>query len=174
MTISRSNEAVGQRFAALQLTHLELRVDEKKYFKTEREAVDLILETGMHKETQETFWCLAYGPLLNVATLFEVNRGMYAYVDLHMPSLMGGVLASGAERFWLAHNHPSLSAQPSPADIHLTQEVMAAANTLKLHFEDHVILVPDGSYFSFARAGLLVPDPDSIYMSNGIGVPAKA
>ncbi len=128
------------------------------------DAVKVFQSTGMHKASQETFWVLAFGPLLNIGTLFEVNRGMTAYVDLHMPSLIGGVLASGCERFWLAHNHPSLSLIASPGDRLVTKEVMDAANLVKLHFEDHLILEPNGGYMSFAKEGLLLTDPNSPYL----------
>lgn len=157
----------------MRLTHLELRVDKTEYFTTELNAVEMFQRTRMHRASQESFWVLAYGPLLNVATMFEVNKGMYAYVELHMPSLIGGVLLSGAERFWLAHNHPSLDLRPSPADVDLTKEVMAAANAVKLHFEDHLILTPDGQYVSFQRLGLLETDPESPYFQNLAASPRK-
>lgn len=154
------------KFGGVQYTHLELRVDKVEHFESERDAIALFQGTGMHRNAQETFWVLGYGPLLNIATMFEVNRGHYAYVELHMPSLISGLLLAGCERFWLAHNHPSLDPRPSPSDIALTKEVMAAANTVKLHFEDHLILTPTGQHSSMSALGLLVPDPASPYLVN--------
>lgn len=170
MTISHSEPTT---FPGVRYTHLELRVDKTEYFTTELEAVELFQRTRMHKASQETFWALGFGSLLNIATLFEVNKGLYAYVELHMPSLIGGILASGSERFWLAHNHPSLDLRASPADIELTKEVMAAANLMKLHFEDHLILTPDGNYASFQKLGLLETDPESVYLQNRAASPRK-
>jgi len=151
-------------FQGVRYTHLELRIDKTEYFASEKDAVALFQDTRMHKAAQETFWALGFGPLLNIATMFEVNRGHYAYVELHMPSLIGGLLLAGCERFWLAHNHPSLDPKPSPGDIDLTRQVMNAANAVKLHFEDHLILTPDGQFRSMAKLGLLVPDPRSPYL----------
>lgn len=153
-------------FQGVQYTHLELRVDKVEHFEYEQDAVKIFQDTGMHRASQESFWVLAFGALLNIGTVFEVNKGMMAYVELHLPSLIGGVLASGCERFWLAHNHPSMSLAPSPDDRIVTKEVMDAANAVKLHFEDHLILTPDGKYMSFAHEGLLIPDPESVYLKN--------
>lgn len=153
-----------QGFTGVRFTHLELKVDRVEHFESERDAIGIFQATGMHRSPQESFWVLGYGPMLNVATVFEVNRGMYAYVELHLPSLIGGLLAAGCERFWLAHNHPSLDPRPSPADIDLTKQVMAAANIVKLHFEDHLILTANDMSASMARLGLLVPDPASPYL----------
>ena len=150
-------------FKGVRHTHLELHVDKIEHFKTDRDAVALFQGVGLHKMPQETFWVLGYGPMLNIATMFEVNRGMYAYVELHMPSLLGGLLVAGCERFWLAHNHPSLDLRASPADEDVTRNVMAAANAVRLHFEDHLILTPDGRFLSMAREGLMEMDPESPY-----------
>jgi DNA repair protein RadC len=150
----------------VQYTHLELHVDRVEHFGSELDAVKLFQSTGMHRSAQETFWVLAFGPVLNIATMFELNRGMYAYVDLHIPSLISGVLLSGVERFWVAHNHPSLSLEASPGDIQATREIMDAANTVKLHFEDHLILVPNGDFASLASRGLMRPDPNSPYQQS--------
>jgi DNA repair protein RadC len=117
----------------------------------------------MHRSPQEVFWALGYGPALNIATLFEVNRGMYAYVDLHIPSMMSGLLLAGCERFWLAHNHSNNNPNPTEGDIKLTRAVMAAANVLNLHFEDHVILTPTGGFYSMEHEGIMVRDPQSPY-----------
>lgn len=153
----------GPTFGEARYAHLELVIDKDERFQTQRDIVRLFQGTRMHLSPQETFWVLAYGANLTIAILFEVNRGMYATVDLHVPSLLGGVLTAGVERFALAHNHPSNDLLPSGHDIDLTHEVMKAANVTRLHFEDHLILTPNGGHFSFADAKLLIPSKDSPY-----------
>ncbi|GII89855.1 JAB domain-containing protein [Sinosporangium siamense] len=50
------------------------------------------------------------------------------------------VLASGGALFGIAHNHPSGSLAPSPADVEITERLQEAASTVGLRFLDHVIV----------------------------------
>jgi DNA repair protein RadC len=54
----------------------------------------------------------------------------------------------------LAHNHPSGSVQPSPADEALTRTLKAALALVDVRVLDHVIVAP-GSSVSMAELGLL-------------------
>lgn len=47
----------------------------------------------------------------------------------------------------LAHNHPSGDPKPSPDDLHLTTETLAAGKLLDIRVLDHIIL---GEYDSFS------------------------
>jgi DNA repair protein RadC len=51
------------------------------------------------------------------------------------------------------HNHPSGDPTPSPDDIHLTAEVLAAAKLLDFDLLDHIIL-GNGSYVSLRDRGV--------------------
>jgi DNA repair protein RadC len=54
----------------------------------------------------------------------------------------------------LAHNHPSGSVQPSPADEALTRTLKAALALVDVRVLDHVIVAP-GASISMAELGLL-------------------
>lgn len=155
----------GNAFKEIHHQHLELVTERAERFETTLDAVEIFKSTGMHKAPQETFWVLTYGPQLDVARVFEVNRGKYLTVDLHMPALLAGVLTAGTERFVLAHNHSTNNVEPSQYDVELTQAVMKAANITRLYFEEHLILTPEGEYYSFTEHGLLVPDKKSMYFN---------
>ena len=55
----------------------------------------------------------------------------------------------------LAHNHPSGQLKASEPDKQLTQKIKAAAQLFDVHVIDHIILAPDGRYYSFADNGIL-------------------
>ena len=44
------------------------------------------------------------------------------------------------------HNHPSNEADPSTADIHVTERLVKAGKLLDIEFEDHIIVTKDGFY----------------------------
>ena len=54
----------------------------------------------------------------------------------------------------LVHNHPSGDPTPSRADLEMTQEVKAAAQSLGIVLHDHLV-VGNGRHLSFRREGLL-------------------
>jgi len=53
----------------------------------------------------------------------------------------------------LAHNHPSGDPTPSPDDLHLTAEALAAGRLLDIDLLDHVIVGEDGRYRASGSAG---------------------
>ena len=120
---------------------------------TKLEQVRLLKEWGLDKEPQECIWILAYDSAMVVQAIVEVGRGTHLSVDLHLPTALAVVLTAGSERFMLIHNHPGGRAVPSTADLASTKDVMEAANTLGLYFEDHIILASRGGWFSFAERG---------------------
>ena len=54
----------------------------------------------------------------------------------------------------LAHNHPSGTVQPSPADLALTQVLRSALALVDVRVLDHIIVAP-GAGLSMAEQGLL-------------------
>ncbi len=58
-----------------------------------------------------------------------------------------------APRIVLVHNHPSGDVTPSPDDLHLTAEAIAAGRLLDIEVLDSVIIGSGGSYASLRQAG---------------------
>jgi DNA repair protein RadC len=52
------------------------------------------------------------------------------------------------------HNHPSGDPTPSPADIKMTQQIIAVANPLGIAVHDHIVVGKDG-HASFKGLGLI-------------------
>ena len=74
-------------------------------------------------------------------------------VDIRL--LFGVALKSLSVALILAHNHPSGNLKPSQADRNITRKIKSAAEVLDLKILDHLILNPDGQYYSFADEGIL-------------------
>ena len=55
----------------------------------------------------------------------------------------------------LCHNHPSGNLCPSEEDIKLTERIKNGGKLLDIKLLDHLIITPDGSYYSFTDDGLL-------------------
>jgi len=55
----------------------------------------------------------------------------------------------------LAHNHPSGAMYPSDGDRRITDKIKNGLSLLDITVLDHVILTPNGKYYSFADNGQL-------------------
>jgi DNA repair protein RadC len=55
----------------------------------------------------------------------------------------------------LAHNHSSGNLQPSIQDKSLTEKIKQPADLIDVKLQDHIILAPKGSYYSFMDEGEL-------------------
>jgi DNA repair protein RadC len=53
----------------------------------------------------------------------------------------------------LVHNHPSGNLIPSNEDVKLTKQLVNGGKFLAISVLDHLIVTPDGEYFSFADNG---------------------
>ncbi|GGO06969.1 UPF0758 protein [Microbispora rosea subsp. aerata] len=69
-----------------------------------------------------------------------VTEGGSDHTPAPVRDIVTTVLLSGGAAFGLAHNHPSGSLDPSPADIEVTARLHEAADTVGLRFLDHVIV----------------------------------
>jgi DNA repair protein RadC len=148
------------------------------------EAVMVALSMGTIAETEHALST----PLTNAEAIYKANLDMKAFyqevvrvvlldgqhrcitkVDIfkgtvneclaHPREIFRSAILHSALAFVLVHNHPSGHANPSEADLQLTERIAAGARVLQLNFLDHVIVghPMDGrsGYFSFQEAGLL-------------------
>jgi len=72
------------------------------------------------------------------------------------PKIILAIALKGlASAIILAHNHPSGNRRPSEQDKNLTKKVKLAANEMDIQLLDHLIITPNGGYFSFADEGMI-------------------
>ena len=114
----------------------------------------LFAEWGLTRLTQEALWVVAFDNVEGIKTVSEVAKGGFHDVLVHYPTVLAAVLSAHADRFYVAHNHPSGPVRPTAQDINLTAGIMAAANAAGMSFEDHIIVGAKG-WYSFYEHGLM-------------------
>lgn len=85
-----------------------------------------------------------------VKGVYELSKGGITGTLVDMRILFATVLKSLSVGIILVHNHPSGKLQASEADIRLTKRIQKAAKLLDITVLDHLIITPNGNYFSFA------------------------
>ncbi|MBM3281903.1 MAG: DNA repair protein RadC [Candidatus Diapherotrites archaeon] len=90
--------------------------------------------------------CMGAPILLSEGTRFRVH------VDAR--EVLSKALQRGAGKIVIMHNHPSQIAQPSPADIILTKQILEASKWIDIELVDHVIVTRE-ELFSMRANGML-------------------
>lgn len=84
----------------------------------------------------------------------EMFRGTIDGASVHPREIVRRVIETNAAAVIFAHNHPSGVAEPSPADLRLTQTLKNALSLIDVRVLDHII-IGDIESVSFAERGLL-------------------
>ena len=100
----------------------------------------------------EVFACLFLDSDKKIITFEELFSGTIDGASVYPREVVKRALKYKAAALILAHNHPSGVAEPSQADISLTQRLIAALNLIDVRVLDHFI-VGDGYCVSLASKG---------------------
>lgn len=103
----------------------------------------------------ECFKILLLNQSNKVKGIFPLSIGGITGTLVDIRILFAIILKTLSVGIILAHNHPSGQLRASEQDRQLTQKIKQAAQLFDVKVLDHIILAPDGSYFSFADHGLM-------------------
>ncbi|MAO15917.1 MAG: DNA repair protein [Muricauda sp.] len=103
----------------------------------------------------ECFKILLLNQSNKVKGIYPLSIGGITGTLVDMRILFAIVLKTLSVGIILSHNHPSGQLKASEADKQLTKKIKQAAQLFDVKVLDHIILAPDGSYYSFADNGLM-------------------
>lgn len=102
----------------------------------------------------EIFSCLFLNNQHHVVKLEELFRGTIDGAAVYPREVVKRCLHHNAAAVILAHNHPSGVAEPSQADIAITNKLRIALQTIDVRVLDHLV-IGSSMVVSFAERGLL-------------------
>ena len=102
----------------------------------------------------EGCWVLFMTSSARVVERLKISQGGVQATVVDNRLIFKRALELLASRILIAHNHPSGSAEPSKADIALTNRIRAAAELFEIQLIDHIIISATDSY-SFKSHNLL-------------------
>jgi len=105
----------------------------------------------------EIFSCLFLNNQHHVVKLEELFRGTIDGAAVYPREVVKRCLHHNAAAVILAHNHPSGIAEPSQADIAITNKLRIALETIDVRVLDHLV-IGNSLVVSFAERGLLQED----------------
>ena len=118
------------------------------------DAVKHYLQLHLAHKPHEVFAVLFLDSQHRLLALEEMFRGTLTQTSVYPREVVLRALHHHAGAVVLAHNHPSGSVQPSPADHALTQTLKSALALVDVRVLDHVIVAP-GQALSMAEQGLV-------------------
>lgn len=104
---------------------------------------------------QESFKVVLLNNSNKVKGVYQLSQGGITATLIDLRILFAVVLKSLSVAIILTHNHPSGKLEPSDADQRLTNKIKEASKLFDIKVLDHLILVPNGNYYSFADNGIM-------------------
>jgi DNA repair protein RadC len=147
------------KYAQLQAT-LELS---RRYLQTRLTEADVLsspeatrdyLKLKLRGLPYEAFLCLFLDNRHRVIRIEELFRGTIDGASVHPREVVRKVIETNAAAVIFAHNHPSGVAEPSQADLRITERLRDALALIEVRVLDHLI-IGDGRGTSLAERGLI-------------------
>ena len=112
------------------------------------------LQAQLRDLPYEIFCCIYLDNRHRPIAFEELFRGTVDSAQVHPREVLRQALLHNATALIVAHNHPSGSLDPSPADDFITRRLKDLLTLMDVRLVDHVI-VGDSRCYSFAEHGLL-------------------
>ena len=64
-------------------------------------------------------------------------------------------IKTNASGIIICHNHPGGNVQPCESDLALTRKIKESGNVMDIQLLDHLIIVPEGKYYSMGDEGII-------------------
>ena len=103
----------------------------------------------------EEAWVLLMNRNFKLIKRLRISHGGLSETAVDVRIIIKEALLNNATIIALCHNHPSNNPRPSTDDDRLTQKLKAAADIMRIHMADHVIIT-DGRYYSYREEGRMI------------------
>ncbi|MFS4493527.1 JAB domain-containing protein [Maribacter sp. 2308TA10-17] len=125
--------------------------------KSSKDAAEMLHELWDKDTIQvhESFKVILLNNSNKVKGIYQISQGGITGTLVDLRILFAVVLKTLSVAIILTHNHPSGTLKASTADRQITRKIKNAAELLDIKLLDHLIIVPDGNYYSFADEGIL-------------------
>ena len=133
---------------------LEARYQVRQEVLTSPEATRNYLKLRLAGVPYEVFAMLLLDNRHRVIQYRELFRGTIDGANVHPREVVRLVIGANAAAVIMAHNHPSGVAEPSQADIRITQQLRDALALIDVRVLDHFV-IGEGAGTSFAERGLI-------------------
>jgi DNA repair protein RadC len=91
----------------------------------------------------------------SVLGILPISKGGISGTITDIRLIYQAAIKSNASGIIVCHNQPSGNINPSESDSKLTHKIKEAGMLMDIQLLDHLIIIGEGNYYSFADNGLL-------------------
>jgi DNA repair protein RadC len=132
---------------------------DRRLIRSPSDAADLLL-AEMSTLVQEELWVLVLDTRSRVITVEKVYRGNVSSSIVRPAEVFREAVRRTAPSILIAHNHPSHDPSPSPNDLDVTRDLIAAGRLLGITLRDHLIIGGGSRYVSLKVRGIAFDDDE--------------
>ncbi len=148
---------IPMQVAEIQLTYKnKVKAEDRPQIRSSRDAY-WVLESNWSDQMGllEEFNILLLDRANRVLAMCPISKGGVAGTVVDLKIVFAAAIKARASSIILSHNHPSATLRPSHTDIELTKKFHEAGDILDIPILDHLILSPEGGFYSFADEGMM-------------------
>jgi DNA repair protein RadC len=85
----------------------------------------------------------------------SISKGGISGTVTDVRIILQYAIKANASGIIICHNHPSGNLNPSESDLTITRKIKESGNVMDLQLLDHLIIVPEGKYYSMGDEGIV-------------------
>jgi DNA repair protein RadC len=133
----------------------KVRASERLQVKCSKDAFDIFMENWDLDSIEhiEEFKLMLLTRSNKVLGIASISKGGINGTVIDVRIILQFAIKANASGIILCHNHPSGNVQPSESDTAITRKIKESGNVMDIQLLDHLIIVPEGKFYSMADEG---------------------
>jgi DNA repair protein RadC len=134
-----------------------VKASDRPLVKCSKDAFEIFMESWDLDSIEhiEEFKIMLLNRSNRVLGISSLSKGGTTGTVVDIKLLLQYTIKSNANAIIICHNHPSGNLQPSEADTKITKKVKDSAILMDIQLLDHLIIIPEGRYYSMADEGMI-------------------
>jgi DNA repair protein RadC len=135
----------------------KVKASERFQVKTSRDAFDIFWKAWDQDSIEhvEEFKLMLLARSNKVLGVASISKGGISGTVTDVRIILQYAIKANASGLIICHNHPSGNLQPSESDLAITKKVKDSAKLMDIQLLDHLIIIPEGNYYSMADEDVL-------------------
>lgn len=135
----------------------KVKASDRLQVKSSRDAFEIFLEhwdldSIEHVEEFKLMLLTRSNKVLGIAS---ISKGGISGTVTDVRIILQYAIKANASGIIICHNHPSGNLHPSESDLALTKKIKESASVMDIQLLDHLIVVPEGEYYSTTDNGII-------------------